>query len=60
MNTLASRYNQKALELMPHLINSLRVDPEINNSARIDEIVFDRGEYVGGMAAVILAIVKKD
>lgn len=56
--TLAQRYNEKAREIMPHMAGSLTVDPSIDSAAHIDEIVFQRGEFLGGMAAVLLALVE--
>ena len=55
--TLATRYNAQAQRLMPHHAQSLEVDPSINDAGQIDEIVFRRGEYLGGMAAVLLALI---
>jgi len=55
--TLAERYNAEAQRLMPQHADSLAVDPSINNSGHIDEIVFRRSEYLGGMAAVLLALI---
>jgi hypothetical protein len=43
---------------MPHMADSLRVDPAIDCAGEIDEIVFRRGEYLGGMAGVLLALVQ--
>ena len=54
--TLAERYNAEAQRLMPQHADSLAVDPSIDNAGHIDEIVFRRSEYLGGMAAVILAL----
>jgi hypothetical protein len=55
--TLAESYNAEAARIMPHMIDDLRVDPAINNESHIDEIVFHRSEFLGGMAAVILALI---
>lgn len=55
--TLAERYNAAALRLMPHMADDLAVDTAINNASHIDEIVFRRSEYLGGMAAVLLALI---
>jgi hypothetical protein len=55
--TLAARYNAEAKRLMPHMADDLAVDPEIDNASHIDEIVFRRSEYLGGMAAVLLALI---
>ena len=54
--TLAERYNVEAQRLMPQHADSLAVDPSIDNAGHIDEIVFRRSEYLGGMAAVLLAL----
>ncbi|MBO6883438.1 MAG: hypothetical protein JJ869_07640 [Marivita sp.] len=54
--TLAERYNAEAQRLMPQHADSLALDPSIDNAGHIDEIVFRRSEYLGGMAAVLLAL----
>lgn len=55
--TIAERYNAEAARIMPHMIDDLRVDPAIDNANHIDEIVFRRSEFLGGMAVVILALI---
>ena len=55
--TLAEKYNAKCRELMP-LHGDLIVSDDIDNASHIDEIVFHRNEYLGGMCAVILELVK--
>ena len=55
--TIAERYNAEARRLMPQHADSLAVDPSIDNAGHIDEFVFRRSEYLGGMAAVLLALV---
>ena len=55
--TLAERYNAEAQRLMTQHADRLAVDPSIDNVGHIDEIVFRRSEYLGGMAAVLLALV---
>ena len=57
--TLAARYNAEAKRLMPHMAEDLAVDPTIDNAGHIDEIVFRRSEYLGGMAAVLLALLEQ-
>ncbi|MDO5604511.1 MAG: hypothetical protein Q4G25_05040 [Paracoccus sp. (in: a-proteobacteria)] len=57
--TLAARYNAFARKLMPGQ-DRLLVDPSINVSWQIDEIVFRRSEYLGGMAGVILTLLKQE
>jgi hypothetical protein len=59
--TLAERYNAEAQRLMPHMADSLAVDPTITititSAGEIDDIVFRRSEYLGGMAIAILAMI---
>lgn len=57
--TLAEKYNAEVKRLMPHMASYLTVDPAIDDASHIDELVFHRSEYLGGMAAVILAVVKQ-
>lgn len=57
--TLAARYNAKARDLMPR-IDELLIDPAIDCACEIDEIVFRRSEYLGGMAGVILELLKRE
>ncbi|MDO5633048.1 MAG: hypothetical protein Q4G22_14625 [Paracoccus sp. (in: a-proteobacteria)] len=57
--TLATRYNALARKLMPGQ-DRLLVDPSINISWQIDDEVFRRSEYLGGMAGVILALLKQE
>jgi hypothetical protein len=37
----------------------LRVDPAITTANEIDEIVFRRSEYLGGMAVALLAMIEQ-
>lgn len=55
--TLAERYNAQAQRLLPHMADSLSVDPKITCASEIDEIVFRRSELLGGMAIAILAMI---
>jgi hypothetical protein len=57
-NTLAERYNAEAARLLPHMAADLTVDPGIDSAALIDEIVFRRGEFLGGMACATLAMLQ--
>lgn len=57
--TLAERYNAEARRLMPHMADDLAVDAAIDNACHIDEIVFRRSEFLGGMAAVLLALIEQ-
>lgn len=61
-------YNLKAEELMPHMASDLKVSlsdfnrkPSNSKEAAsfIDEVVFSKGEYLGGMANVICAVVNQ-
>lgn len=58
--TIAERYNQEATRLLPHMADSLHVDPNITCAGEIDEIVFRRSELLGGMAIAILALIERD
>ena len=58
-STLAERYNLEANRLVPHMGSDLQVDRTINTASEIDEIVFRRSEYLGGMAAVLLALIAR-
>lgn len=55
--TLAARYNAKVLAIMPGMASDLMVEASHTSASVIDEIVFHRSEYLGGMAAVILALI---
>ena len=55
--TIAQRYNTEAARLLPHMAADLAVDPTITTASEIDEIVFRRGEFLGGMACAILAMI---
>ncbi|PXW66233.1 hypothetical protein C7964_11134 [Loktanella sp. PT4BL] len=57
--TLAERYNAQAQRLLPHMADSLTVDPTITCAGEIDDIVFRRSEYLGGMAIAILALIEQ-
>lgn len=57
--TLAERYNAEARRLLPHMADDLVVDPKIDRVTEIDEIVFRRSEYLGGMACAILAMIAR-
>ena len=57
--TLAIKFKAKAKELMPGQDGLQDLDGDINSAGHIDEIMFRKSEYLGGMAAVILAILKR-
>lgn len=57
--TIAERYNAAAAKLLPHMAADLAVDPKITTANEIDDIVFRRSEYLGGMACAILALIEQ-
>ena len=58
--TIAERYNAKVDEIMPHMADRLKVCPDVARACDIDEIIFRKNEYLGGMACVILEIVEQE
>jgi hypothetical protein len=58
--TIAERFNAEVARLMPHMAQDLTVDPTITRADEIDETIFRRSEYLGGMACAILAMIAKD
>jgi hypothetical protein len=57
--TIAEGYNEAAASLLPHMAVDLAVDPTITDANHIDEIVFRRSEFLGGMAVAILAMIER-
>ncbi len=57
--TIAQRFNAEAARLLPHMATSLAVDPAITTADEIDQIIFRRSEFLGGMASAILAMIEK-
>jgi hypothetical protein len=55
--TLAEKYNVKCKEIMLTQTD-LIVPNHIDSASEIEEIVFRRSEYLGGMCAVILELAK--
>lgn len=58
--TLAQRFKARAREIMPHQDKLQDLDDRIDDEGHIDEIIFRKSEYLGGMAAVILELVKRE
>ncbi|MCK5016708.1 MAG: hypothetical protein KAS32_06490 [Candidatus Peribacteraceae bacterium] len=58
--TTAAKFKAKAKEIMPHQTALQDLDDNIDDSHVIDDIMFRKGEYLGGMAAVILELVSRD
>lgn len=57
MTTLAQRYNDKAKAIMSRMADDLMVPADMTRADHIDELVFRRSEYLGGMAGVLLALI---
>jgi len=57
--TLVMKFKAKAKELLPGQDGLQDLDNDINSAGHIDEVMFRKSEYLGGMAAVILAILEK-
>ena len=57
--TIAHRFNIEAARLLPHMATDLAVDPTITTAGEIDEIVFRRSEFLGGMACAVLAMIEQ-
>lgn len=57
MTTLAQRYNDKAKAILPRMADDLMVPADMTRADHIDELVFRRSEYLGGMAGVLLALI---
>ena len=57
--TVAHRFNTEAARLLLHMATDLAVDPTITTAGEIDEIVFRRSEFLGGMACAILAMIEQ-
>jgi hypothetical protein len=55
--TYAQIYNAMVAKLMPHHADKLEVDSNITSESEIDEIVFRKSEYLGGMANAICAMI---
>ncbi|MCK5603189.1 hypothetical protein KAR91_15005 [Candidatus Pacearchaeota archaeon] len=56
--TTAEKFIAKAKEIMPEQDDLQDLDSTINSADHIDEIMFRKGEYLGGMAQVILKLIK--
>ncbi|RYH04141.1 hypothetical protein EU805_01860 [Salipiger sp. IMCC34102] len=58
--SLRTRFLAKAQELMPHM-DELQDLPEwATTASHIDEALFRKSEFIGGMAAVIFAVLEKE
>lgn len=60
MKTFGQLYNEQVIKLMPHFKEELIVPDDVDNSSEIDDIIFRKSEYIGGMANVLCAIVERE
>ncbi len=58
MKTFAQTYIANAKRLAPHHADLQNIEPE-DNAETIDEKMFREGEYLGGMAAILLALTEE-
>lgn len=56
--TVAQKFIKKSKEIMPHHDALIDLDENIDSADHIDEIMFRKSEYIGGMASVILTLIK--
>jgi len=59
-NTLALEFKKVAKKLMPNQSSLQELDESIDDAGHIDEIMFRHGEYIGGMADVILVLIDRN
>ena len=57
--TLAQQFKAKAAELMPVYSKLQELDDAIDSADHIDAVMFRESEYLGGIAAAILAMIEK-
>lgn len=57
--TKAQAFKVKAKQLMPQQDDLQAIDESIDSYDEIDDIMFRKGEYLGGMAAVIIKLLKQ-
>lgn len=55
--TLAERYPEAAARLLPHMAADVSVAPSITDANHTNKTVFQRSEYLGGIALAILAMI---
>lgn len=59
MDTLATIYNRIARDLAPEQ-EDLQVDPSLTTHTQIDDTVYHRSEYLGGMASILLELAQRE
>jgi hypothetical protein len=57
--TIAQAFKVKAKQLMPQQDDLQAIEDSVDSYDEIDDIMFHKGEYIGGMAAVIIELIKK-
>lgn len=60
MKTFGQLYNEQVAKLMPHFKEDLTVPDDVESANEIDDIIFRRSEYLGGMANVLCAVVDRE
>ena len=55
--TIAKRFKELAKKYMPNQSDLRDLDDSINCTETIDDLMWDKSEYLGGMASFILAII---
>lgn len=60
MKTFGQLYNEQVIKLMPHFKEDLIVPDDVDDSNEIDDVIFRKSEYLGGMANVICAVVERE
>ncbi len=56
--TKAQAFKKKAKQLMPQQDDLQSIDESIDSYDEIDDVMFRKGEYLGGMAAVLIELLK--
>lgn len=56
--TKAQAFKKKAKQLMPQQDDLQSIDESIDSYDEIDDVMFRKGEYLGGMAAVLIELIK--
>lgn len=60
MKTKAQLFKAKAKELMPDQNLLQSIPDKVNSFNEIDNLIFSQSEYVGGMASIIIQVLKNE
>ena len=60
MKTLPERFNAKVDEILPHFWDEMSVPAHLDTYVKIEEHLKPHGEFVEGMAATLIAILKNE